>query len=343
MSEGGRAVKLKGLLLFILAVAAGSSRAQESFTYTGEILREKPVEAWTPAGAGQSMGERIRVAFYNIEHFTDAEDDGPDRTAERAATQARDAAELVSEIHPDVLLIAEIENEKSLRMLNDALPKPFPFGWVTKFGDGSQNEEKLNHALLSRVPPLEVLELDYGPLQGRGRPPRGTLRATFDLDGDHRLVVYAIHLKSNFGNRARNMSLRKHALEFVADDARELAQDASVRWEFLLLGDVNVDPEQGEFAGDWSLNPLRGWRDLWRGRPLHERTTVPTRYGDPALEFPPAAFDRIFAGGDATNAPWRAGEAEVLQRGTNTRDVKALPGVDGHVSDHYPVWVDIVR
>ncbi|HMP76679.1 MAG TPA: hypothetical protein PKE12_10335 [Kiritimatiellia bacterium] len=330
-------------LLFVLLVAAGTSRAQEEFTFAGEILRETPVEAWASPDAGLRAEERVRVAFYNIEHFTDAEGDGPDRTLERATTQARGAAALVDEIRPDILLIAEIENAASLRMLNDVLAEPFPFGWVTKFGDGSQNEDKLNNALLSRVPPLEVLELDYGPLQGRGRPPRGALRATFDLGGDHRLVVYAIHLKSNFGNRSRNMHLRKNALQFLADDARELSKDESIRWEFLVLGDVNVDPEQGEFAGDWSLNPLRGWRDLWRGRPLHERTTVPTRYGDPALEFPPAAFDRIYAGGDATNAPWRAGEAEVLQRGTNTRNVKALPGVDGHVSDHYPVWVDVVR
>ncbi len=48
-------------------------------------------------------------------------------------------------------------------------------------------------------------------------------------------------------------------------------------------------------AGDPSLKPLSDWKDLWRGRPLAERTTLPTRYGDPKLEFPPACFDRLFA------------------------------------------------
>lgn len=331
------------IALGAFAVGVYSSRAQSNFTFTGTVQHDAPVVAWQYPDKAKPAGDRVRVAFYNIENFTDAEDDGPDRTLELAHTQASGAASLLNEINPDVMVVAEIENERSLAMLNDALAKPFPFGWITKLGDGSQDRPKLNFALLSRIPPLDLVELDFGSLNGPGRPPRGSVRATFDLGDDHRLVVYGVHLKSNYGYRPRNMHQRKNAMQLVASDAREVQKNSAATWELVLVGDCNVDPEAPEFAGDWSLKPLRNWADLWRGTPLNERTTVPTRYGDPALEFPPVCFDRIFAAGDATNLPWRVGAPGVLQSGVNTKRVGTLPGQDGHVSDHYPVWVDLMR
>lgn len=287
--------------------------------------------------------ERIRVAFYNLENFTDGEGDGPDRTPERVTAQARDAAELIDEIQPDILFLAEIENAQALRILNTSLANPFPFGWIARFGVEDGQTEKLHAALLSRFAPDEVVELDFGAMQGGGRPPRGALRAVFDLGDGHHLAAYTVHLKSNYGYRPRNMYKRKHALQPIAEDARALKKQKGAMWEILLLGDFNVDPDSPEFEDDWSLSPLRGWADLWRGTPLDARATVPTRYGDPEREFPPACFDRIYAYGDATNAPWRVSAPAVLQRGVHTKNVNVLPGDAGHVSDHHPVWVDLTR
>lgn len=326
-----------------LFVAGLAAEAAERFDVSGTVKRDAPLVAWSRPQSAQTPADRVRIAFYNIEHFTDAVNDGPERTPELARAQAQGAAALLSEIDPDVVLISEVENARALNQLNEAMAKPFAFGWVTELGDGTPDKPKLNFGLLSRLPPIEVVELDFASLQGNGRPPRGSLRAMFDLGSSHRLVVYGVHLKSNFGYRPRNMSLRKNALEQVVADAREVQKDQSVKWELFVVGDVNVDPEGAEFAGDWSLRPLKGWRDLWRGRPAHERITVPTRYGDPALEFPPATFDRIFAGADATNAPWVVGAPGVLPRGCNTRSVNDAPGANGHISDHYPVWVDVYR
>jgi endonuclease/exonuclease/phosphatase family metal-dependent hydrolase len=317
--------------------------AQNDFSYTGEAQRDIPAVAWSDEGKASAPGDRVRVAFYNIENFNDAEGDGPERTRALAEEQARGAAALIEEIAPDILVLSELENETALALLNQALTRPYPFGWVTKLGDGTTDRPKLNFGLLSRLKPVDLLELDFGPLQGRGRPTRGSLRATFDLGDNHRLVVYGVHLKSNYGHRPRNIAQRKHALRIVASDAQALAADTSVRWEKVLVGDMNVDPEAREFEGDASLSPLRGWSDLWRGRPLQDRITVPTRYGIPDREFPPVTFDRIFAAGDATNAPWRVGEAGVLQQGVHTKVATTLPGVDGHISDHYPIWVDLHR
>lgn len=339
-------MKKAGLLLVLGAFAVAASPAQKKtndFSYTGDVQRDKPFEVWNKKKDAAPIGDRIRVAFYNIENFTDADGDGPDRTLDLARAQAKSAAEMLQEIDPDVVMLAEIENEHSLKMLNESFDKPFPFGWVTKLGDGSSGyTENLNLAMLSRIEPKELLELDFGPTTGAGRPPRGLLRATFDLGENHLLTVYGAHLKSNFGYTPRNMSKRKHALELLVADTRELLKNSSEKQEVLLLGDFNVDPESKEFEGDWSLSPLRSWADLWRGTPLHERTTIPTRYGDPALEFPPASFDRVYATGDATNYPWRVGAPGVLQRGVSER-IGDLPGQNGHTSDHYPIWIDLTR
>lgn len=327
----------------LVAALVATARAEE-FTFTGTARTESPVLAWSEPGALPVAGDRLRVAAYNIEHFTDGRGDGPDRTAERVQQQARGAAALLNEIQPQVLLLMEVESTQSLAVLNAHLQPPFPVAYITRLGDGSSDDQKMNLAILSRLPVAAATEVDFGPLQGPGRPTRGFLRAELDLGASHRLVLYAVHLKSNFGHRPRNIAQRQSTLEMIAEDARKLAaSDPSVKWEMLVAGDTNVDPELPEFAGDPSLKPLKDWKDLWRGRPLAERTTVPTRYGDPALEFPPACFDRLFASPGLTEAPWKAGAPQTLPRGVDTRRVNSLPGEGEHISDHYPVYVDLLK
>ena len=321
-----------------------SARAEE-FAFKGQVRTEEPLTAWrhaTPDSVATSG--TFRVAAYNLEHFTDAVGDDPARTSARLHRQARRAAELLNEINAALVLLMEIENADALKVLGTYLTPRYAEACITRLGDGSPDESKLNLAVLSRWPLAGVKEVDFGPLTGPGRPTRGYLRAILELDGPHRLVLYVVHLKSNFGNRPRNIAQRVHTLELIAEDARALAaSDPSLQWEMLVAGDTNVDPELPEFAGDESLAPLREWKDLWRGRPLHERITIPTRYGEPALEFPPACFDRLFASRELTRPPWVAGAPHVLPRGVETRQVTVRPGEGEHVSDHYPVYVDLTR
>lgn len=337
----GGAMKLQFTMLALLTATAVYA---EEFTYTGQPRVEEPQRAWRDAARELPVGDQVRVAAYNIEHFTDGLNDGPDRTPELVQRQAEQAAAILNEIKPDVLLLMETESTNSLLALNAFLKPDFPVAYITRLGDGAPDEQKMNLAVLSRLPVQSTTEVDFGPLSGPGRPTRGFLRATLDLGQGHRLVVYVVHLKSNFGHRPRNIAQRHATMEMIAQDARALAaSDASVQWEMLVAGDTNVDPESPEFAGDRSLRPLKDWKDLWRGRPLIERTTVPTRYGDPALEFPPACFDRLFASTALTQPPWQVGEPQALARGVDTRRVDSKPGDGEHVSDHYPVYVDIVR
>lgn len=336
---------IRAWLTLGLVASACAVRAEEAFPVSGESSRAVPVTVFEDAAALRPVEGRLRVCAYNIENFTDGEGDGPERTSALVSNQARLAAAILAEVDADLVLIIEIENGAALRVLNDSLPRPYPAGYITQLGDNLPDEQKLNLAALSRVPLAALTEIDFGPLQGAGRPTRGVLRAEVDLGAGHRLAAYLVHLKSNYGYKPRNMYKRRHGLEVVVRDVKALAAaQPGVKWEFMVIGDMNVDPENPEFAGDWSLSPLRkGFKDLWRGRPIHERMTLATRYGDPALEFPPVCFDRIYAGGDLTNFPWRTAEPRVIQKGTHTRNVKVLPGQEDHVSDHYPVYIDILR
>ena len=289
-------------------------------------------------------GNRIRMASYNTQDFTDGVNDGDLRTQAQAGNQARWAAANLSEIDPDIAILEEVENGDSLTLLNQRMKKPYPFACITRFAWSWLSRDKLNIALLSRVPVEGLRELDFRRLSGPGRPPRGLLSFYVDLGGNRRLLVYGVHLKSNYGEEGKDQLKRRNALLLLRKDAKDvIARDPRYTWEILVAGDMNTDPADKQFASDVTLQPLTGWVDLWRGVPLAERVTLPTRLGDPAQLFPPVTFDRFYASPELTKRPWVVGRPHVLQRGTDTNSVFTLPGEHGHTSDHYPVWVDVAR
>lgn len=304
-------------------------------------------EKGTPAPA---VPDRIRIATYNLEHFTDGRNDEPERTPEVFMTHARAAAAIISEANPDVLVLQEIENGRTLEFLNDQLENPYPYIYISKLRQTSGENERLNLALLSRLRPFNVRQLGFYNLGGKGRPARGSLSAEFDLGDGSSLLVYDIHLKSNFGESPRNQAQRAIALHHIAADfVSEKLQNDPAPTSAIILGDTNVDPDCPAFADDPSLEPLAGsFVDLWRGRPIEERTTIPTRQagetGDPLLVFPPSAFDRIFVSRNlTTTGPWRVSPPQVIQKGTDTSNNLTQPGINGHVSDHHLVYVDLER
>jgi len=311
---------------------------------TGEILVEKPQPAIADTERLKKPGPILRLASYNIQDFSDGIDDGARRTPERAAQQARLAARILDDVDPDVLVLQEIENATALRLLNEHLEDPFPLGYVTALGDGGARRERLNLAVLSRVPLEDLRELDFGPLRGRGRPTRGALGFSVDLGDGHRLLVYTVHLKSNFGETWVNRRQRYNALRYVRRDADQvMAARRKTQWSAVLVCDMNVDPELDPVRNDFSLRPFGDWVDLFRGRPMRERTTLPTRYGDPRFVFPPSCFDRFFVTTNLMARPWITGTPRAVPLGVDTNVFTQGGENDIHVSDHYPVFLDLLR
>jgi endonuclease/exonuclease/phosphatase family metal-dependent hydrolase len=293
---------------------------------------------------GVVPGERIRVCSYNIENFADGYHDGPKRTTERQRRQAFFASEIIRKIEPDILMIQEIENARSLLWLNEYCGDTFSVGYITGFERSGQSV-KLNLAVLSRLPIEQAVEIDFGELKFQNAPPRGLLRFTVALDDTRRFLCYVTHLKSNWGSAEKNQVKRRRGIEILQEDAERFVSDrTSHEWEIMIAGDMNVDPENERFLSDPSLDPLSDYVDLWRGRPISDRTTIPTRRGDPEFMFPPAAFDRVLVNSELIQNPWKITPLIALQEGVDTDDRHAEPGNSRrHVSDHYPVFADIMR
>ena len=314
------------------------------------IVKLDPVLAPEQGAETPAIPERIRVATYNLEHFTDGLGDEPERTPEVFMAHARGAASIISEANPDILVLQEIENRRTLEFLNDQFEHPYAYIYISQLRHSSGEKEKLNLAMLSRLNPSHVRQLGFSNLEGTGRPTRGTLCSEFDMGDDFRLLVYNIHLKSNFGEAPKNQAQRAIALHLIAADAiSETLQNMPRSTATLILGDTNVDPDSIQFANDPSLEPLAGaYGDLWRGLPIEERTTIPTRLagetGDTNLVFDPSAFDRVFASRNiCTGTLWRASKPVSIQKGTDTSNNLTQPGFNGHISDHFLVYVDLTK
>jgi endonuclease/exonuclease/phosphatase family metal-dependent hydrolase len=288
--------------------------------------------------------DQLRISTYNLEHFGDGKDDGPSNTLELARAHAQGAAAIIDQINSDFAIFQEVENPAALRLLNQSLSRPYPFGYMTEYRDKKGELDPLNIAVLSRVPLKNVREIAFDSMSKATRPPRGVLVVQVDLGHGHELLIYGVHLKSNYGDAARNQAQRIKAMEIVRADFEQMkARNPKVHWEAVVAGDMNVDPDTEQFRADPSLTPFKDWNDLWRGRPIEERATCPTRYGDPALVFPPAAFDRMLVSPEVAKTPWVASPLTALPMGTYTNQITVLPGQNGHVSDHYPVYLDIRR
>lgn len=328
------------------AFALGTPRAKARTRVLEAVFA--PAEGAASSSAA-APARALRLAAYNTCNFTDGKGDGPERTGALVAAHAEGIAAVLDETAADVVVLEEVENARVLSLLNDRLETPFPYGWTTRLRRASGRRDKLNLALLSRFPPEEVREISFAGMDyGDARPTRGAIFARFALGEGRKLAVYGVHLKSNYGEAPRNQAERTIALAAVAADAaaeRMRLAGEGMSLSVVVLGDFNTDPDNAEFAADPSLDPLAGgFRDLWRGRPLEERTTIPTRRGgEPGGEFPPACFDRVFASDDLCGGgPWRIGPPRALARGVATEAGGALPGEAGHVSDHYAVFADLI-
>lgn len=346
----GRATRGWVLIFFILAgigyTFPSVGQTETTAAITGDPRLEPAVLAFGDSvEAAKRDNKSIRVGFYNIEMFTDGIKDGKNRTEGLALNQAKGAGPIVDELAADILLISEIENKRALELLNGALNQSYPIGYISQFGSGSGRYEKMNIGMLSRFPAVSVDEIDFGSLSGKNRPTRGLFRAIFDLGDSHFLVIYAAHLKANWGDRTRNYAQRVHALELLKADARNLfAAHPDRTWEAMVIGDFNTDPLLNEFDDDPTLKVLEDWTDVFSQHlDVSDLHTVPTRRGDPMREFPPALFDRVLVHPETQKKPWSVSLPGVIMKGAETSDVTVLPGQGNHVSDHYPIYIDVMR
>jgi hypothetical protein len=151
-------------------------------------------------------------------------------------------------------------------------------------------------------------------------PPRGYAFAALNLPGDRFILTYSLHLKSNLGDSAENVAMRRESVRQLLTHAKEILALYRQRGPSALLigGDMNTSLDDPKFGPDPSLRALRlaGLHWTHEGVEFAKRTTIPADN-----QFPDNCFDHIFT----------------LGLGRHTAVAKPYQ----KISDHYPVVLDL--
>ncbi len=201
-----------------------------------------------PASAGPRATE-LRLANWNVENLFDAvanqppaepDDVPPDAeftpqswrhwTVSRYQTKLDRLAEIVAAMKPDVLAMEEVENRGVIddlaKKLAEAAIWPMPHVAHAESGD----KRGIDVAIMSRFP---IKKSEFLPNTG----PRGILYAEIDADGAP-LHAFALHWKSQLGNKSVNVAIRHREAEALRNEMRKrLADDPNAA--VVALGDFN--------------------------------------------------------------------------------------------------------
>ncbi|MBR1835689.1 MAG: hypothetical protein IJ783_00215 [Kiritimatiellae bacterium] len=235
---------MKRTPMFAAALAAALFAAEAAGRPAGPADAE-PV----PFPAPDSAMHALRVVNWNVENLFDAVENqekdpetqkAPDWeftpqswrhwTESRYRTKLERLAWAIDKMKPDVLAVEEVENRATVDALVETLREKH--GWTLPHvaHEESNDHRGIDVAILSRYP---IVSQRYLPKTG----PRGLLRADVDADGA-RLVVFALHWKSQLGDKSVNAAVRRNeaaSLRKAFADALAENPDAAI----VALGDCN--------------------------------------------------------------------------------------------------------
>jgi endonuclease/exonuclease/phosphatase family metal-dependent hydrolase len=251
----------------------------------------------------------LRVATWNIEWFPGRK---PDASTAEASVQMAQARKAVARISPDILLLQEIRDWQAAQELCDAVPG-------LRVHVASRFDERAQNQVIASKLSADSSWSDHwkaGPIT----PPRGYSFAALPVADGRFLLCYSLHLKSNRGDFADNVRMRRESARQLFRHVREMLAIYQKRGACAILvgGDLNTSMEDSRFATEPTLRAFQAAGFHWthQGVPLADRITIPGGGG-----FPDNCFDHLFT----------------LGLGRPSARALPYPGV----SDHYPVVADI--
>ena len=190
--------------------------------------------------------EKITFAHYNVENYLEQDKrEGADMVfAPKPESEKNTVVRIISEIHPDILGVAEMGPEDQFRDFQSRLEKiglHFPF---TEYVNGPDPDRHL--ALLSRFEIVEkhsekVVEYDLNGQRSQVR--RGFLDVTLQVNQAYRLRVIGAHLKSKLPIISGEALLRRNEARLLRkhiDEVLDSDRDANL----LVYGDMNDTKDQ---------------------------------------------------------------------------------------------------
>lgn len=239
------------------------------------------------AGVLLATAAPIRVVTWNCKWFPGGK---PNATEAAKVAHMAKAQAVVKELDPDVLLLQEVRDWKSVQELCSVVPG-LHVVVVSQFPGWPQNV-----AIASKLPMDSAWYATWTAKKGERSPPRGYAFAAFRLSPKVLLLTYSVHMKSNVGEPEKNVASRNEATRQLLTHAKAMVPLYSKRAGISIVvgGDFNSDLDSSRYKDDDGLKSLRaaGLRWAWERIPLEQRLTVPA-YG----KYPADCFDHILYGG----------------------------------------------
>lgn len=205
-----------------------------------------------PAGA-HAQPLRIRIATWNVDRLFDTRCDtgrcGPGEyeplpTEAELAAQGRRIAQGIRDLHADVVLLDEVEDEAALAPVRASLGDAFPYAAMGHTSAAAS----IDVVVLSRFPIVAVSRHEGRDLRrpdgSRTHLTRELLEVTLDPGTGTELVVFAAHFKSKRNDdTGRRFAEARYTGEQIAARAKRSPEALIV-----LGGDLNDTPDSNAIA-----------------------------------------------------------------------------------------------
>ena len=238
--------------------------------------------------------QHIRVVTWNIEWFPGR---SPQATERAENAHREEVAEYLPTLEPDIFVAQEIRDREAAVFLADQLPG-LELHIVSAFVRANRDlsQQILIASRFKAVKSAEKLftgeAYDYGDME----PYRGYVFTALESPLGGTLLVYGVHLKSNWGERDVNVAMRESGARQILDHVERMEKHFADKGpiQVVIGGDFNVrlNLEDKEDERTIDIFTDAGFHSTWEGVPFQERITWPPRGG-----FPPACFDYILTKG----------------------------------------------
>jgi hypothetical protein len=217
------------------------------------LLLVTTIASLISAGCSQSTVEippenRLRVVDWNLEWFPGGKPDAP---PEQQAAQMVAAKDAISQMQPDVLLLQEVRDWPAAAEVAGAIPG-LNVHVVSEFGGRPQNQ-----VIAAKMPADSAWSAKW--VSSPADPPRGYAFAALQLSENRFILTYSLHLKSNLGDFAENVTMRCESARQLMVHAKEMLALYRQRGECAVLigGDMNTSLDDPKFAADPTLKAFR--------------------------------------------------------------------------------------
>jgi endonuclease/exonuclease/phosphatase (EEP) superfamily protein YafD len=237
---------------------------------------------------GASARHSFTVAFWNIQWFPGGR---PDATAREESRQIEAVHSTIKRIRPDVVGMEEVRDFAKAGLAVQPL-NGFKVDVCANFPPREGQNQAQEVAIASRLQPMSAWTEQWKPA-GAATPPRGFAFAAYQLQPGRVLLLYCVHLKSNYGEIAENVPIRQESVRQLLSHqaAMEDAYKKLGKITCVIGGDFNTSLDDPRFKAEQTLRELmnHGFLWAWQNVPLSSRLTLPG-----TQNFPAACFDHIF-------------------------------------------------